>query len=218
MSHRWWKAAPTMALLLLVGPYLAYHCYRYFLGVQLAAVLTPPLEVRIQGGAMVSYNLRRGAALVRQGADVNTRGYAGVTLLDAAARNGDHHLAEELIRKGADVNTRARGGITPLCGAAWRKDNRMIRLLLAHGANPNIPNLDTGWTPLFYLVVIRPSPKPNTPEILDCTQALLEAGADVAVTDRNGRTVLEDAVFAGETKMANLVRKAEPKFATGSGS
>ena len=105
-------------------------------------------------------------ALLRHGADVNGRDYAGDRVLGAAAYQGRLDWVRELldrgadagsraealsaavngdqpdvmrllIARGADVNAQDRFRLTPLTGSCLSHQTALIRLLLRHGADPS---------------------------------------------------------------------------------
>jgi ankyrin repeat protein len=71
--------------------------------------------------------------LLDLGADVNTRGSDGVTLLHKT--NYDHEFALFLLQHGAHINAVDKTGWTPLARAM---DEELALLLLTHGADPRI--------------------------------------------------------------------------------
>ena len=77
------------------------------------------------------------------GADLNTQGNDGQTLLRAFARHGRQEAAERLLELGVDVNSRDNRGQAPLqkalerSGRYIREDADLVQMLLKHGADPN---------------------------------------------------------------------------------
>lgn len=110
--------------------------------------------------------------LVEAGADVNAEAIRENTPLGAAASAGNVEIAQVLIRAGADVN----GGkwMTPLVLATQNARVDVIELLVESGANVNA----TRNPPLHW------AGKP------EAAAALIKAGANVNVRDREGRTAL----------------------------
>src|SRR4051794_7325728 len=74
--------------------------------------------------------------LIEHSADVNHRGFKGVTPLMQAAMAGRADLVQRLLRAGADVNAAADNGFTPLHDAAVADHPQVVQLLLAAGASP----------------------------------------------------------------------------------
>jgi ankyrin repeat protein len=75
--------------------------------------------------------------LLDAGADIQTRGKNGGTVLHRAAALDREDLATLLIERGADVNARDDSGWTPLHFAAQQHYLVVVQLLLNRGANVN---------------------------------------------------------------------------------
>jgi ankyrin repeat protein len=134
---------------------------------------------------------------------------AGATALMRAAKTGDVASIELLIAHGADVNLAAKNGVTPLmfaCGlgrgvSAFAKDTGTEaellaagKLLVAHGADINAKSV-AGLTPIHYAAQAADA---NFPQPTDAMLLfLLEKGANVNVTDSQGRTPVEMAMGKG---------------------
>jgi len=98
-------------------------------------------------------------ALLDRGADPNTRGDGGTTILMQSAALGDEPTIKVLLAHGANINARGRtmyaGGLgegdfrgsTALIQACLRDDEDIVRLLLKHGARINVHD-KVGTTPL----------------------------------------------------------------------
>ena len=81
-------------------------------------------------------------ALIRAGADVNTKGEFGITPLMLAARfNSSPDVVNALIDAGADVNIRDMFGETALMGAALNSGNpEAVKALIMAGADVSVKN------------------------------------------------------------------------------
>ena len=86
------------------------------------------------------------AALLNAGADPNTRGYYGPTLLHDAVERGTSEVVAALLNAGVDPNTRGDFGQTLLHDAVERGSSEVVGALLNAGADPDAPNAD-GLTP-----------------------------------------------------------------------
>lgn len=100
--------------------------------------------------AIMAHSLDSVRHLLEHGFDVNARGAASVTMLEAAIRadNGSHiHEVQDhldifrlLLRYGADVNAQSptiHGSATALHSAVRYGDLKLAKLLVSHGANIN---------------------------------------------------------------------------------
>ena len=141
--------------------------------------------------------------LLDRGANPNLRSRDGVTPLMEAAQSGRDTVQEQiqvmqmLLDKGADVNARDQHGNTALTrfigGVSvgdyiGTVDPTVPRFLLSRGAKGNIKSED-GTTPLQRVIGLEPGfrKEMNVPII----SLLMDYGADVNFTDREGRTPLE---------------------------
>ena len=116
--------------------------------------------------------------------------------LPALIRSGDHAGLARALAAGADANTRLPDGSLPLAWAVERQDAEAVRLLLDHGAS--VDDAD-------------PAANPFRPLLVACLYAddavlgqLLDAGADVAITGRDGLPVL--SVCAAHASAAMVER------------
>jgi ankyrin repeat protein len=78
--------------------------------------------------------LPRVQALLREGANVNSRDRNGDSPLNMAAAKGNTDLAAALLAAGADPNLANLAGVTPLMGAGLAANAEIFRALLAAGA------------------------------------------------------------------------------------
>jgi ankyrin repeat protein len=185
-----------------------------------------PIEFPRGGWSPLMYAARQGAMgasrmLVDAGADLNTAGPDGVTALLLAIINAHFDLAALLLDKGADPNRADDSGMAALYAAVDMHTMptvlarpeakpsgvvdhvRMVELLLAHGADVNAQlkapllirqnlegdrGLGAGTTPLM---------RAAKSGDLALMRLLLEHGADLTLTQRNGSTVLMIAAGLG---------------------
>jgi uncharacterized protein len=177
------------------------------------------------------------AHLVTAGADVNARDANGRTPLHVAAYRGDPAAVRALLAGGADPNLLDRQRYDAVTIAAVRDDADTLRTLLAHGADARLTTspydgtaliaaahlghhevvqeliragapLDhvnnLGWTALIEAVILGSGGRRH----IETVRALVEAGADVAIADRNGVTPLQHARQRGYTPMVEILKQA----------
>ena len=126
--------------------------------------------------AIAKDNLEIVQLLLTKGAEVTPENNAAPLLFATSA-----DMVDFLIKKGADVNTRDSIGNTLLHTS---KDVAIIKLLLQHQANLNQQNKQRE-TPL-----IKAAQSGDT----DVFIFLLEHGADTSITDRQGRTAIDQII------------------------
>lgn len=100
-------------------------------------------------------------------------------LLIEAVRAHDLERTRQLLSDGADPNDRDRGGIPALIHAAKENLPEIVRLLIHHGADVNMPE-PLGTTPLMYAAR----------DSLTVLDILIDSGADLERTDKNGDTAI----------------------------
>jgi len=103
----------------------------------------------------------------------------GTSVLQEAISRNHHDTALAILECGADVNTADNFKNTPLHAAVSRKEAaEVVTALISKGANVNAKGLH-GTTPLMKAVN------------LEMAKLLVEAGADIDLTDNSGRSVIE---------------------------
>ena len=105
------------------------------------AALKAPLRAAVLTG-----NLSALREQLVAGADANTMGEHGLTLLSLAALAGQHDAAALLIEHGADLNKLNRDSTSSLHTAAFLGRGKIVQLLLAKGADYQLKN-GVGQTP-----------------------------------------------------------------------
>jgi ankyrin repeat protein len=143
-------------------------------------------------------------ALVRAGADVRALDRQSYDIVTIAAVANDVPMLRLALALGGDarlVTSPYRG--TALIAAAHLGHAEVVRLLIAAGAPLDHVN-NLGWTALIESIVLGD----GGAEHRACLRALLEAGANPNLADRDGRTPLALAEARGYGEMAALLRAA----------
>ena len=159
---------------------------------------TPLSEAAITGNVAVI------DALLKAGADPESPNADGQTALMVLARTSNVEAAKLLLKKKANVNAVEKWhGQTALMWAAAQEQSEMVKLLVKHGADVNARSTVNNWqrqvtaepraqarpagglTPLLFA---------SRQGCLECVKALVEAKADVNLTDPEGVTPLIVAI------------------------
>ncbi|EIM29807.1 ankyrin repeat domain-containing protein [Microvirga lotononidis] len=178
--------------------------------------------------------------LAQAGADLNTRDGNGRTPLHVAAFQGHGAAARTLITVGVDPSLLDNQRYDAVTIAAVRDDVPTLKALLAAGASAklitsvydgtaliaaahlghdgivreliragapldHVNNL--GWTALIEAVILGDGGPRHTQTV----RALLEAGADARIPDRNGATPLQLAHARGYGGMVSLLRESSDR-------
>jgi ankyrin repeat protein len=155
---------------------------------------TPMIEAATVGNAAVIITL------IAAGADVDAPGADGQTPLMIAARGSNVAAAKVLLERGANPNaSELWRQQTALMWAAAQRQPEMVTLLIEHGAEVDARSVENKWprqvtgeprrmyrpmgglTPLLFAA---------REGCLECARALVEAGADVDLTDPKNITPL----------------------------
>jgi uncharacterized protein len=149
--------------------------------------------------AMARQNRDAVRALVKQGADVNSRAADGTTALHWAAHWDDLDAAAFLLKAGAKVDATDDHGVTALSLAAENASLRMVDALLKANADPNVAQ-ESGMTPLLDAVNV------GQPELV---KLLIARGANVnAATTKTKLTPLMWAIGDGHPEIATMLLEA----------
>jgi len=142
-------------------------------------------------------------ALVEGGADPNALENDRYDIVTIAAVANDVPTLKAALESGASAkNITSRWDGTALIAAAHLGHAEVVRTLIKAGAPlDHINNL--GWTAVIESIVLGD----GGPRHIETLRALVEAGADVNITDRNGLTPLALARSRGFTQMVSILQK-----------
>lgn len=138
------------------------------------SIFTPLLVTAYNG------DIQTAELLLDHGADIGLKGSQGDVAVCIAAQRNNHEFLTLLRSVGADLNMRGRNGMTPLHCAALVGAEESIRYLISQSVNADMLD-DFDRTPLMYLVI---------GERMELARSLIDCGADVRVSTKNGETAL----------------------------
>lgn len=143
-------------------------------------------------------------ALAEAGADMNAQDEIGYDAVTIAAVAGDGELMSLALALGnrPDLIHRNWDG-TALIAAAELGHTEVVRRLIAAGAPLDHVN-NLGWTALIEAVVLGDGGAAHVGTV----RALVEAGADASIGDRNGVTPLAHAKARGYDEIVAILRTA----------
>ncbi|EPS39981.1 hypothetical protein H072_6288 [Dactylellina haptotyla CBS 200.50] len=155
---------------------------------------------------LAAHHRRTGVArlLIQHGADVHQVTYNTKTALWIAAESGAEDVASALLQAGADPNAATSVAETVLFVAAAKGREKIVKMLLENGAKESIGlrSLTRLNTPLFAAIE-------NANDHSAVVKLLLDAGADVNVKDKDGKTALFEAARRGHDEIVKLLLDAK---------
>lgn len=158
-----------------------------------------PLHVAAFGGHHAAMR-----ALVAAGANPNAREHDRYDIVTIAAVADDLATVQVALALGASArNVTSRYDGTALIAAAHLGHAEVVRALIRAGAPLDHVN-NLGWTALIESIVLGDGGARHT----DTLTALVAAGADVNLADRNGQTPLALARGRGYEAMVTRLRRA----------
>lgn len=155
----------------------------------------------IVGDSAIKESLKE---LLDSGLDINTRDKLGHTALHLSAILAQVELSRYLLSRGADINARDKQGRTPLMLAASIMEIRSLsdspwqKLWTESLCSEETPgNFSPSNTDQLSWYISAQAHRPMV-------QFLLNAGADTALTDKDGRTAFDYAASSGPTDIDRL--------------
>jgi ankyrin repeat protein len=143
-------------------------------------------------------------ALLKAGADPNRLEIDRYDIVTIAAVANDLEMLKIALEGGASAkNITSRYDGTALIAAAHLGHAEAVKMLIAARAPLNHVNR-LGWTALMEAIVLGNGGKNHTATV----RALVEAGADPNIADRQGITPLQHARRRGYTEMARILENA----------
>lgn len=141
--------------------------------------------------------------LIQEGADVNAKDFIQDTPFLYAGAEGRTEILKMALAAGANLKDINRYGGTALIPAAHHGHVEAVKVLLATEIDKDHVN-NLGWTALMESVVLGNGGANHTATL----KALVEAGADVNIPDRQGTTALQHARRRGYVEMARILENA----------
>ena len=144
-------------------------------------------------------------ALARAGADLNAleaQAYDIVTIAAVARDLEMVDLALSLGTKAGNITSPYDG--TALIASAHLGHHKIVKRLIAGGAPLDHVN-NLGWTALIEAVILGD----GGPDHIETVRALVDAGADRTIADREGRTPLDHARSRGYAEIIRLLETAK---------
>uniref|UniRef100_A0A2I3TJG4 Fibronectin type 3 and ankyrin repeat domains protein 1 n=1 Tax=Pan troglodytes TaxID=9598 RepID=A0A2I3TJG4_PANTR len=157
---------------------------------QAVSVNDEDLLVRILQGGLVKI-------LVSNGTDVNLKNGSGKDSLMLACYAGHLDVVKYLRRHGASWQARDLGGCTALHWAADGGHCSVIEWMIKDGCEVDVVDTGSGWTPLMRVSAVSGNQR--------VASLLIDAGANVNVKDRNGKTPLMVAVLNNHEELVQLL-------------
>ena len=163
------------------------------------AVLTPAEVEQQLHECSLDGDIGKVKEALEAGAAVNSMDAQGVTALMSAAFNGHSDIVLMLLDHGAGIDRRDVMGRTALLYAATGPFPGTVKILLDKGAEPNVVDSDEHFSPLMHAAA-----EGN----LDVVKILVEAGADMSLTDVDGDDAISFARQAGHQRVADYLKTA----------
>lgn len=168
-----------------------------------------PLEARDSQGrtplmlATRANHVEAARILIQSGADVNAKDAIADSPYLYAAAAGRLEILRLCLHHGADLSSLNRYGGTGLIPAAHHGHVEVVHELLKTRISIDHVNR-LGWTALLETVILGD----GSEAYIAITQALVEAGADPRLADRDGKTPLDHARMRGYREIEAILARA----------
>ena len=139
--------------------------------------------------------------LLNNKADVQMKSRDGFAPIHLA---GNKDIAQLLSDHGAELDTKGYEDRTPLHQAAMRNRNDIVEWLCAKGVKVNTVDSD-GHTPLTIAISQPTGTEGARRNSIETIRILLRYGADVSYRNKEGQTILHDAVRRGREDIVDLL-------------
>jgi len=148
-------------------------------------------------------NVRAAQTLIAAGADVNAKDNISDSAYLYAGARGHLDILKLTLTRGADLKSTNRYGGTALIPAAERGHVQTVKTLIEAGVDVDHVN-NLGWTALLEAIILGSGGERHQ-QIVD---ALLKAGANPNLADREGVSPLAHARSHGYREIENMLRAA----------
>ncbi|MEK5429181.1 ankyrin repeat domain-containing protein [Cytobacillus sp. FSL R7-0680] len=143
--------------------------------------------------------------LIAHGADINIRNKRLENVLLYAGAEGLLEIVQLAIQAGADTTITNRYGGIAIIPACERGHIEVVKELLTHSDTDvnHINNLH--WTALLEAIILSDGGKTHQ----EIVQLLIDHGADITITDKDGVTPLQHARDRGYREMIEIMEKVK---------
>jgi len=135
---------------------------------------------------------------IKKGVNVNVQSPKGLTALHVACGSGHVAVIQMLLDAGADGTLADSMGLTPLHYAAGNSKKEGIKLLVGVAKAAVNQQDEDGCTPLHYAAYSG---------FRAAAGILINAGADVAIADKQGKTPEMEAIANNKSDVADRIKK-----------
>lgn len=143
--------------------------------------------------------------LIVHGADINIRNKRLDNVLLYAGAEGLLEIVQLAIQAGADTTITNRYGGIAIIPACERGHIEVVKELLTHSDTDVNHINDLHWTALLEAIILSDGGKTHQ----EIVQLLIDHGADITITDKDGVTPLQHARNRGYREMIEILEKVK---------